>query len=69
MFNLRDPPQGWANLDDCGTFTCTGLYNVLVDMEGTSFSGSSSSTLPADFQVSSDNKESTSVQVVPNCNP
>ena len=33
MFNLRDPPQGWANLDDCGTFTCTGLYNVLVDMD------------------------------------
>jgi len=47
MFNMRDPPQGWANLDDCGTFTCTGLYNVLLEFENSSYSGSPLvSTLP-----------------------
>ena len=33
MFGLGSPSAGWANLNDCGTFTCTGLYNVLARME------------------------------------
>jgi len=39
MFGFGSPAQGWANLSDCGTFTCTGLYNVLVEMEGTRYTG------------------------------
>ena len=68
MFRLGDPNPGWANLRDCGIFTCTGLYNVLVEMKGTMYTGTpNASSLSADFQVTSDNKESTSVQTVTEC--
>jgi len=68
MFNLRSPSQGWANLSDCGVFTCTGLYNVLLKLESTKYSGSPMPFgMPTEFQVTSNNKESTSAQVVPNC--
>ena len=68
MFYFDSPMQGWANLQDCGEFTCTGLYNVLIEMERTKYTG-----IPRvfgwqpDFQVTSDNKESVSVQAVQNC--
>ena len=32
MFSFGSPPEDWANHTDCGDFTCTGLYNVLVEM-------------------------------------
>jgi len=68
MFALDAPPQGWANLKDCGTFTCTGLYNVLVKVENAKYSGIPMAFgMPSTFQVTSNNKESTSAQVVPTC--
>ena len=33
LFAFDSPSQGWANGADCGPFTCTGLYNVLIDLE------------------------------------
>jgi hypothetical protein len=35
-----DPPSDWANPTDCGNFPCTAPSNVLVKMQGTTFSGS-----------------------------
>ena len=32
LYGFDSPSPGWANLSDCGTFTCTGLYNVLIEM-------------------------------------
>mmetsp|Transcript_8382 Transcript_8382/g.16636 ORF Transcript_8382/g.16636 Transcript_8382/m.16636 type:complete len:1637 (+) Transcript_8382:5150-10060(+) len=35
LFYMNDPKPGWANLDDCGEFPCTGPLNVLVrDTDG-----------------------------------
>ena len=68
MFAFGSPSPGWANLSDCGIFTCTGLYNVLVEMEGTKFSGIPSVFgVKPNFQVTAHNKESISVQDVANC--
>jgi hypothetical protein len=68
MFDIPAPPQGWANIADCGEFTCTGLYNVVVRFENTKYTGSPFAFgMPTDFQVTSNNKESTSAQVIPNC--
>jgi len=39
LFKLDTPPQGWANGADCGPFTCTGLYNLLIKVENSIFSG------------------------------
>ena len=70
---MKDPFPSWANLDDCGVFTCTGLYNVLLEFKTTTYSGSPTPTdttadFPtARFQVSSNNKESTSVQSIDEC--
>ena len=65
---MASPPQGWANADDCGTFTCTGLYNTVAKFEQTTFVGSPSAFLmPRNFQVIPDNKESVSSQVIPQC--
>lgn len=53
---------------DCGRFTCTGLYNVVLKVSESRFSGFPYvSGLPAVFQVVSNNKESVSAQVVPTC--
>ena len=68
MFAFDSPKPGWANLEACGTFTCTGLYNVLADFKDTSYSGIPMAFgMASDFQVTSNNKESTSAQVVPTC--
>jgi hypothetical protein len=70
MFGFGSPKEEWANLKECGEFKCTGLYNVLVEMKDTLFTDIDSSSeldLPSNFQVTSDNKESDSVQVVDGC--
>jgi len=62
MFYLDSPMQSWANLNDCGTFTCTGLYNVLIEMEQVTYTGTPRVFgWNSDFQVTADNKESVSV--------
>jgi hypothetical protein len=35
MFGFGKPRQEWAIPKECGEFTCTGLYNVLVEMKDT----------------------------------
>lgn len=68
MFGFGSPKQGWANHSDCGDFTCTGLYNVLVEMEDTTYTGITRVfNWRPDFQVTANNKESISVQVVDDC--
>lgn len=65
---MFSPSPGWANPDDCGTFTCTGLYNTVAKFERTTFTGSPAAfLLPQTFQVIPDNKESVSSQVIPRC--
>jgi len=63
FLNIQDPDPEWANEEDCGAFTCTGLYNLVIRMEQVSFSGTITPTpaIPASFQITSDNAESTSV--------
>ena len=68
MFGFGAPDPSWANPTDCGDFTCTGLYNVLVEMESTTYSGIPMPFgMPRDYQVTSNNAESVSAQVVPTC--
>lgn len=68
LFKMYDPKPKWANMADCGTFTCTGLYNVLVRVERNSYSGIPSVyNMPKSFDVIPNNKESTSSQVIPGC--
>jgi hypothetical protein len=61
MFHFDSPNPGWANLADCGTFTCTGLYNVLAKLDLVRSTGIPSAIgLPTRFEVTSNNKESVS---------
>lgn len=39
MTLVFDPPRGWANLNDCGTFPCTGPKNVVMNMRNIRFEG------------------------------
>jgi hypothetical protein len=68
IIHMSSPSPGWANPDDCGPFTCTGLYNTIAKFERTSYTGSPNALgLPTRFQVIPDNKESVSSQVIPRC--
>jgi hypothetical protein len=37
--NFYDPPEGWANVKDCGNFPCTAPWNILFKMQDTKFTG------------------------------
>jgi len=39
MANLKSPNPGWANIDDCGNFPCTGPYNLLYSFKNTTWNG------------------------------
>ena len=68
LVRLFSPNAKWANPTDCGVFTCTGLYNGLIRFERNSYSGIPSVFgVPRTFDVTGNNKESTSMQVVPTC--
>ena len=68
IIHMSSPSPGWANPDDCGPFTCTGLYNTIAKFDRTSYTGSPNALgLPTTFQVIPDNKESVSSQVIPFC--
>lgn len=30
---IEDPPQKWANIQDCVEFTCTGMYNIVMHFD------------------------------------
>jgi hypothetical protein len=69
LYGFDSPSPGWANLADCGTFTCTGLYNVLIEMYQVRYTGIPRAFgLPSIYQVTANNIESTSSEVVPTCN-
>jgi hypothetical protein len=36
---LIDPPNSWANIDDCGNFPCTAPKNVMLDFRNTKWVG------------------------------
>eukprot|EP01015_Nassula_variabilis_P035811 TRINITY_DN9084_c0_g1_i2.p1 TRINITY_DN9084_c0_g1~~TRINITY_DN9084_c0_g1_i2.p1 ORF type:complete len:141 (+),score=25.70 TRINITY_DN9084_c0_g1_i2:63-485(+) len=41
-----EPKQSWANTDDCGEWTCTGLWNTLIyDLDG-SLTGQNGTLIP-----------------------
>ena len=40
---IYDPPEEWAKIDDCGEWPCTAPQNVVVQFEGTTYSGISPS--------------------------
>jgi hypothetical protein len=47
MVWMASPNPGWANPDDCGPFTCTGLYNTILKFDKTKSTGDPrSSSLP-----------------------
>jgi hypothetical protein len=53
---LWDPPGGWANLDDCGDYPCTGPWNALLSFEGTTWTGSKPAwATDGTFQIIADN--------------
>lgn len=58
---IQDPPQGWANEQDCVEFTCTGMYNIAIYFSQVKTGGDRTPFLPTEFTIVSDNKESTSV--------
>lgn len=64
---IQDPNPGWANDSDCVEFTCTGMYNIVIYMEGVTLSGTTTPFVPPNFSIVADNKESTSVQVIAGC--
>lgn len=39
MFKMYAPNPLWAKIPMCGTFTCTGLYNAVIKMSESRFSG------------------------------
>lgn len=39
MIWMASPSPGWANPDDCGPFTCTGLYNTILKFDKTKSTG------------------------------
>ena len=64
---LMDPPQGWANIKDCGNFPCTAPSNVLIDFRDTEFEGSKPRWAKDDFQVIANN--SGFAPYMENCEP
>ncbi|TNV88229.1 hypothetical protein FGO68_gene13028 [Halteria grandinella] len=49
---LDAPDPGWANPDKCGSFSCTGRDNILIEFEKTQFSGTLSPIkTDANFQL------------------
>jgi hypothetical protein len=68
MFQFDSPDPELVNPDDCGVFMCTGLYQVLAKFENTVYSGIPMPFgMKKNFQVTGNNKESVSSQVVPTC--
>jgi len=49
LANVFEPPQKWANLDDCGIYPCTAPKNVLMNFFNTSFVGITPSWAVSEF--------------------
>jgi hypothetical protein len=46
---IMDPPSGWANTADCGSFPCTAPENILITFEGTTYRGETPIETKSDF--------------------
>ena len=55
MIFIYDPPEKWANLDDCGNFPCTAPMNTLASFQGSVFYGSKARWATDDFQIIANN--------------
>jgi hypothetical protein len=63
MAYIYTPHSSWINWEDCGIeFTCTGLYNAVIRIENAIYRGSTSTSLPRTFDITSNNLDSISVQ-------
>jgi len=52
---IFDPPEFWANPDDCIDFPCTAPSNVLLSFKNTMFAGDVAPMIfDSDFQIISD---------------
>jgi len=60
-----NPPQGWANIADCGEFPCTAPKNALFSFRRSKFVGNTPSYGAADFQMIPDTDDFS--ELVPNC--
>lgn len=65
MAYIYDPPQGWANVKDCGNFPCTAPQNTILSFKGTTFNGAQPSYAASNFQVIPNNPGFS--QYVPSC--
>jgi len=55
MIFIYDAPEKWANLDDCGDFTCTAPQNSLASFQGSIFLGKKARWATKDFQIIANN--------------
>lgn len=55
MAYFYDPPEAWANLDDCGNYPCTAPKNALVSFQGTTFEGKKPRWATKEFQLIANN--------------
>ena len=62
-----EPPQGWANLADCGDFPCTGPKNTLFSFENTEWTGTTPEDALTDFSLIPDVPEYS--KYFPTCKP
>jgi hypothetical protein len=62
------PKAGWANLDDCGDYPCTGPLNALLSFTGTKWEGSKPRwATERDFQIIANNTGF--APYIESCNP
>lgn len=55
MIFIYDSPEVWANLDDCGDFTCTAPQNSLASFQDSIFEGKKARWATKDFQIIANN--------------
>lgn len=66
MAYIFDPPQGWANVKDCGNFPCTAPLNTILSFKDTTFGGvTTPSYATSNFQIIPNNPGFS--QYVPSC--
>jgi hypothetical protein len=55
---IYNPPQGWANIDDCGEWPCTAPSNVVYNFKDAVFEVTDGTTALPSFWTSSTVKQS-----------
>jgi hypothetical protein len=51
---IYDPPAGWATIDDCGQWPCTGPENIVIKFTGTTYAGEEQPFDYPDWQIAGD---------------